>query len=51
MSGDIMQLVTQFKTACANYDINAIDSHTALCETLDALAGDLGKDGETRFVV
>ncbi|KAJ3935187.1 MAG: spinocerebellar ataxia type 10 protein domain-containing protein [Lentinula lateritia] len=49
MSGDIMQLVTQFKTACANYDINAIDSHTALCETLDALAGDLGKDGETRI--
>ncbi|GAW09512.1 ataxin-10-like protein [Lentinula edodes] len=49
MSGDVMQLVTQFKTACANYDINAIDSHTALCETLDALAGDLGKDGETRI--
>ncbi|KAJ3878910.1 spinocerebellar ataxia type 10 protein domain-containing protein [Lentinula edodes] len=49
MSGDVMQLVPQFKIACANYDINAIDSHTALCETLDALAGDLGKDGETRI--
>ncbi|KAJ3732029.1 spinocerebellar ataxia type 10 protein domain-containing protein [Lentinula guzmanii] len=49
MPSDIQQLITRFKTACANYDINSIDSHPALCETLDALAGDLGKDVHTRI--
>ncbi|KAJ4000874.1 spinocerebellar ataxia type 10 protein domain-containing protein [Lentinula boryana] len=49
MPSDIQQLISRFKTACANYDINSIDSHPALCETLDALAGDLGKDVQTRI--
>ncbi|KAJ4473682.1 spinocerebellar ataxia type 10 protein domain-containing protein [Lentinula aciculospora] len=49
MSGEVLRLITRFKTACTNYDINTIDSHPALCETLDALAGDLRKDGDARI--
>lgn len=50
MSSDGPQLIARFKTACFTFDINAPDSFSALCETLDALAGDLGKNIEARFV-
>lgn len=50
MSSDGLQLITRFKTACSTFDINAPDSFSALCETLDALAGDLGKNIDARSV-
>ncbi|KIK61590.1 hypothetical protein GYMLUDRAFT_243286 [Collybiopsis luxurians FD-317 M1] len=46
---DDPQLIDCFKNACSIFDINAIDSHQALCDSLDTLAGDLGKDKQARI--
>jgi ataxin-10 len=42
-------LLSLFKSACSSFDINTLDSHQPLCECLDALAGDLGKDVQARI--